>query len=337
MNFLQKIMDKLTQWTKFLLNHKVYLLIFVPIIAAVIVLLVLLGRANDPDLTEETTTAATTTEATTTESTSAQTSETTTSAIETVPGTLPSETTTAETTTETTTEELRNPDIPLMVEKTDILGINEKTDDGIVLMTGELQVPVFYNSSENPAIAAINQAVYDYVYQLRKDIVKECRPIAENDLTSETPSIPFNCSVSAEIKLSSDTAVSILFSEWVYTGGDTSSVYRHAVTYSLADGSVCELEDLFGSFAPDIVKMLRDKVSSSIAEAPDGFYPDYEGLIDFYPVENRWYLDEEDGLCIYYVPYELAGKDKDVLTYSIPLGELNNYLLFNPAYTSFAE
>ena len=80
----------------------------------------------------------------------------------------------------------------------------------------------------------------------------------------------------------------------------------------------------------------KRKNKDQIAAAPEEFYPDYEGLLELSNLESRWYISET-GFCIYYIPYELAGYSKGVLTYSIPLGDLNSYLLFNPAYISFAE
>ncbi|MBR4941699.1 MAG: DUF3298 domain-containing protein, partial [Clostridia bacterium] len=104
-----------------------------------------------------------------------------------------------------------------------------------------------------------------------------------------------------------------------------------------ADGTVCDLSDLFGDNISALEDTVREKIKTEISAAPDEFYPDYEGLVDFYSLENRWYLSEESGFCVYYVPYELAAYAKGVLTYSVSIGDLNEYLMFNPAYTSFAE
>lgn len=334
MNFFQKVSNKLTGFFKFLMGHKLILLILLPVIALAVTAAILLGRVgdgpDDPEQGGESSTTLATTEATegTTEATDP---------LQTTLGTLGSSgSSSSEVQTEQTTEP-RDPDVPLILERKDLINIHATTDDGIILMTGELEIPVFSNRNENPAITLINDSVFAYVSELREEIVKECRPIAENDLTSDSPSIPFNCGVTAEVTLSSDTCVSILFSTWIYTGGENSSVYREAVTYSLADGSVCEFSDLFGGYTDTVSEMVRDRVIDEIAAAPEEFYPDYEGLVDFYPIEERWYLSESEGLCVFYVPYELAGYAKNVLTYSIPFGELNTYLVFNPAYTSFAE
>ena len=338
MNFFEKLFSKISGLIKFLLKHKIWLLILIPIIAAVIVAIVLLGRGDANNKPEETTSK--TTEATTSVSTEATTSATTEAttadSIESLPGTLGSTDATTEISTEATTEEPTIPDYPLVIEKTEILGIHETTEDGIVLMTGELSVPVFMNPNSNPAIAAINEEIYNYVSELRAEIVNDCRPIAENDLQSDSPSIPFNCEVSFDVTLSSDTTVSILFSKWVYTGGETSSLHRESVTYSVADSSVCTLADLFGDKVNDATALIKDRIISEISAAPEEFYPDYEGLVNFYDLESRWYLSDE-GFCVYYIPYELAGYSKGVLSYHIPLGDLNSFLRFNPAYTTYGE
>ena len=330
MTAMDKIGKKLKTFIKFILNHKVYLLIVIPIIAAIILAFVLISRLDGDRNPEQTT------DATTGITTEATTEATTTDPMNSVSDTLGSTDSTTSSEPEQTTE-ARNPDIPLIVERKDLINIHLTTDDGIVLMTGVLEIPVFYNRNANPAISVINEDIYNYVNDMRSEIVNDCRPIAENDLTSDTPTVPFNCDVTCEVMLSSDTCVSVLFSSWIYTGGENSSVYREARTYSLADGSVLDYADLFGGYTETVTEKMRDKITQSISAEPEGFYPDYEGLVDFYELEKRWYLDEVEGLCVYYVPYELAGYDKGILTYTIPLGELNTYLVFNPAYTSFAE
>lgn len=338
MNFFEKVASKISKWIKYLLKHKVWLLILIPVIAAVIVALVLISRGESNNRPEETTSeiTAATSIGTTVATTETTTEATTTESIETLPGTLGSTDASTEISTEATTTEPAIPDYPLVLEKTEILGIHETTEDGIVLMTGELSVPVFMNPNSNPAIAAINEEIYNYVNELRAEIVKDCRPIAENDLQSDSPSIPFNSEVTVEVTLSSDTTVSLLYSKWVYTGGETSSLYRESVTYSVADGSVCTLDSLFGENIAEATKLIKDRVIAEIAASPEEFYPDYEGLVNFYDLESRWYLSDE-GFCIYYIPYELAGYSKGVLNYHIPLGDLNSYLRFNPAYTTYGE
>lgn len=339
MNFFDKLFSKVTKFIKYLMNHKVWLLVSVPLIAAIVVAVIFICRennTNDPETNPEQTTSATTSNSveTTLQTTTQTTTET--SSIESLPGTLGSTDSEAETTTEATTEEPAIPDFPLLTENTEILGIHETTEDGIVLMTGELSVPVFRNPNSNPAIAVINEDIYNYVNELRAEIIRDCRPVAENDLTSDSPAIPFNCEVTYEVTLSSDTTVSILFSKWVYTGGETSSLHRESITYTVSDGIACTLDDLFGEKTADATELIKDSIIAEISAAPEEFYPDYEGLVNFYDLESRWYLSET-GFTVYYIPYELAGYAKGVLTYTIPLGDLHDYLLFNPAYTSFAE
>ncbi|MGN1450796.1 MAG: RsiV family protein [Eubacteriales bacterium] len=327
MEFLKKIVNAMADGLSWLGRRKAWLLILIPVIAAIVLVIVLVsGRGND-DIQPK-------------DDTSAQSSDTTAVSTltpnsgENLSGTLSNSSAPTSDTVETTPPP--EPELPLELERTDVLSISETTEDGILLVTGEIEVPVFSNSTGSAVISAVNANVAAHCEEMRDAAVKKLRTFAQGELSGESPQLPFSYNAKTEITLSSDTAVSVLFSINVFSGGDKSAVYRSAVTCSLSDGSVFSLDSFFGSSVSDASEYIGGRITSEIAADSGDFYPDYEGLVEFYGLENRWYLSDS-GFTVFYIPYEIAGYAKGILTYTIPYGDLNGYLTFNPAYTSSAQ
>ena len=250
-----------------------------------------------------------------------------------IPGTLPSGVTDTALSEPTETTVPVPTDIPLTLLRMDAIEVRETTDDGILLVGGTIEVPVFSNNDEDPAIARINESLAAYCENLRRAAVKKIRPVAENDLRSDSPNIPFAYNVTATVTISSDTSVSIFFKAKTYTGGENSSVYGYGVAYNVETGDQYTLEDVFGDRLSEASALILGRVKAAADGSPDDYYPDRDGLVDFYGLADRWYFSE-DGFTVFYVPYELAGFEAGILTFTVPYGDLNSVIRFNPAYLS---
>lgn len=327
MNFLKKIVDAMADGLSWLGRRKAWLLVLVPVIAAIVLVIVLVPGGDTGDIQPK-------------DDTSPKSSDTTSVSTlapnsgENLSGTLSEASTAPSDTGETTPPP--EPDIPLELERTDVISISETTEDGIVLVNGAIEVPVFSNSTDNAVISAVNANLTAHCEEMRAAAVKKLLTFAQGELSGDAPQLPFSYNAKAEITLSSDTAVSVLFSISVFSGGDKSAVYRSAVTCSLSDGRIFTLDSFFGSSVSDASEYIGERIVSEIEADSGDFYPDYEGLVDFYGFENRWYLTDS-GFTVFYIPYEIAGYAKGILTYTIPYGDLNGYLTFNPAYTASAQ
>lgn len=123
-----------------------------------------------------------------------------------------------------------------------------------------------------------------------------------------------------------DTAILSLYGNHVrYAGINLTEGSNRAVTYDMTTGNVLKLTDVLTRISRDDLTMLITDILANKAEEAELFeeYPDaikarFSGSL---AQEEDWYLSN-DGLCFFFMPYEIAPKASGIVTVCIPYSQL---------------
>lgn len=186
----------------------------------------------------------------------------------------------------------------------------------------EFRMPVITNTGNTQVEKTINEMIEKDVKVLRDEIVTS-RTEIENDptLKDELDSPIFQYSASSE--LVSDYATSRFVSLAVgyssYTGGAHGIYNVVPYNYSLSDGSKMKLVDFIAGDSSDIAiinKAIHQQVKENKIELYDDANPEINKDYELFYVTK-------DSLVIYYNTYAIAPYASGVLTFEVPLKELN--------------
>lgn len=129
-----------------------------------------------------------------------------------------------------------------------------------------------------------------------------------------------------------DLGVLSLFGKRIsYSGIGHPEYAADSVTYDLVTGEELTLGDiLYANCTPDILTQLVTDSLETLEEDAQ-LYPEYRDLVadrfsGGYLGDNGWYLSQE-GLCIYFSPYEIAPYAAGIVTAVIPYRELSGLLM----------
>jgi len=147
---------------------------------------------------------------------------------------------------------------------------------------------------------AINQVLENDAEQFKEGIEKNLRERSDDPQSKENKiSFDYQYSSSFVITYNKDGMLSLLTQQHVYTGGAHGVPYRKAYTFSLSDGSLMSLEDLFGPGEYDLTP-LNEQIKGDFQKLPD-YYGGFVGL----GIQPDFYLQQgEEVLKIFFQVYE---------------------------------
>lgn len=224
-------------------------------------------------------------------------------------------------TTETTTT---GPIIPApLAWHSDTLS-GAETDSGLTLLQYQIQYPVFEGDE---AADKINETVAAAVAAYEKHAKEDLLVYAKQVIKTGPGSLPYRMSVDFDVKISSSTAVSVTFTKVEHTGDSRDSSERSAVKFDRESGSKMALGTVLTISTEDLYSMILKRIS----EKPEKYYADYENLVRFFDLTDRWYFNE-NGLVVFFNPYEIAPFDAGIVSFVFTYSELSGMLTLNPMY-----
>lgn len=208
----------------------------------------------------------------------------------------------------------------------------EESDNGQVILRYQISYPVFSVSDNasispdvlNTALAAIAAEYEEYALEELLDYAKQARSAGDTTL-------PYRLSIDYEITVCSATAISVVFRETRHTGESHDSIAQRTYNFSVASNSAFRLSGIFSSGLSGSQKKIYDAILSEIQANASAYYADYENLVYFFDLEDRWYFSE-NGLVLYFNPFELASYSAGILQFTIPYSDLTGLLKINPLY-----
>lgn len=123
------------------------------------------------------------------------------------------------------------------------------------------------------------------------------------------------------VKFNKNKIFSTTIEEYTYTGGAHSNVRMYAYTLNTIDGGQYKLEDLFKQ-GTDYRLRLEGIIKKEISKNSKNYY--FNNL-----KENQSFYLTEEGLVIYFLPYEIGTWADGIVRFVIPFSQLSDIL--NPA------
>ncbi|MGE5544516.1 MAG: DUF3298 and DUF4163 domain-containing protein [Bacillota bacterium] len=204
-------------------------------------------------------------------------------------------------------------------------------NDGTILLKAKITVPEIANPTDDKAINAINQYYQTQIDSFMNSIRGEDLQIARADkefTQSNGYEFRTHCiETNFEVAYNGNNLLSILNTQYAYTGGAHPNYTRTSETFSLATGKKLSLTDILGLEQKEALEKVYATVTSQIkaSEGTDEFFyfEDYlEGLRDYYSVDS--FLLREDGLVFYYQLYAIAPYAFGFPEFKLPYEELGN-------------
>lgn len=140
-----------------------------------------------------------------------------------------------------------------------------------------LKYPEISYSNNTTAENAINEALKQDALAFNESIkkyVQERNTVQEIGLQSQ----PYEFMSSYIVTYNQNNVLSLITEHYEYTGGAHGMTYRKGYTFSLNDGKLLSLEDLFGK-DEHFEKQLNDKISAKLNATP-GYFGGFEELGD---------------------------------------------------------
>ncbi len=189
--------------------------------------------------------------------------------------------------------------------------INEETEAYIV----EVDMPVITGLANKEFEQSINKELSETIATFVETIKTSAIQIQEEGYLTA----PCFAGVSYSIQLNNSDYLSLLINYSEYTGGAHGNYYSEASTYDKKTESILSLSDVFKD-GVDYMPLLEEEVLKAIenkrktSEYGDMLHSWYEGLKEEFVV----FTLEEDGLGIYFQPYEIGPYAEGAPSFILP-------------------
>ncbi|MFY9370528.1 MAG: DUF3298 and DUF4163 domain-containing protein, partial [bacterium] len=201
-------------------------------------------------------------------------------------------------------------------------------EDGTPLLEARVIVPQLENLENTEGIAAINSYYEDFAEKYLAYAVGEGGQIAQTEWDAvREDGFPFHThhyDSAAEVYYNGSNLLSVLQTDYEYTGGAHPMQYRSAATFDITTGEKLSLADIMGGSMEEALERVYDLVLAQIEErkGSDDFYfnESYREDLREYYGEEDFYLTG-DGIVFYYQIYALAPYVAGFPEFKMPLAE----------------
>lgn len=201
-------------------------------------------------------------------------------------------------------------------------------EDGTPLLEARVIVPQLENLENTEGIAAINSYYEDFAEKYLAYAVGEGGQIAQTEWdAAREDGFPFHThhyDSAAEVYYNGSNLLSVLQTDYEYTGGAHPMQYRSAATFDITTGEKLSLADIMGGSMEEALERVYDLVLAQIEErkGSDDFYfnESYREDLREYYGEEDFYLTG-DGIVFYYQIYALAPYVAGFPEFKMPLAE----------------
>ncbi len=190
------------------------------------------------------------------------------------------------------------------------------TDQENDIMTVAMEFPVL--EGDNLIYEQINQVFESYYTQF----------IASNDQMAEDAKLyadeeyfyPYSFDMSYSVRYNNNGILCIMLEGYSYTGGAHGYPFRQTLTFDLASGNWLGLDDLIATDEATFGSYVTQGFQEIYDEYPEEYWEDAPLTVQnrteyFYNMD--YYLTEE-GICIFFYPYDLASYARGFVEFTIP-------------------
>jgi hypothetical protein len=204
------------------------------------------------------------------------------------------------------------------IQENQVTTVNQKEE----LVTPELQLKIQYPQLQGLQDAAVQKKLNTAFQELAAQAEATGRENAAQLWPGE-----IDRQICAEtyfdyvVKYNQDGLMSVVFSDYQYSGGAHGLTLQSALTFNLKTGAIYQLSDLFRDNV-DYVELISQKVREQMRDR--GLEP----LIPFTsinPLED-FYLSSSDALVVYFQQYEYFPYALGIQEFAIPFSDLSDWL-----------
>lgn len=191
---------------------------------------------------------------------------------------------------------------------------------------------VYHDMYDKQIITNINNEIYEDIMKFKNNIKKQAleykKIYIENLSTSGKDNIKYQYEVyiNNEVTYDRNDIISIVITQYDFTGGAHGMTYLHAYNYNLLTGNKLTLRDIF---KPDVdyETLINNFIHEEISRNPENYF---KGDECFKGISNNqpFYIDD-DGIVIYFGLYEIAPYYVGIPKFKMKFNRFSNCLNYN--------
>ncbi|MBS7298270.1 MAG: DUF4163 domain-containing protein [Eubacteriales bacterium] len=189
-------------------------------------------------------------------------------------------------------------------------------EDGTPLLTYRVAYPEI--EADEQYAQVFNGMCKDYADKYYKMAIDEALVEAKDEMAYEFPQLPYSVEASFDVKYDDYNIISVLFCFYQYNGGAHGNYYNQAITYNIETGEILDITDILSITKNEAQNMLYRFIEAECKKEPDRFYYDVNEGLYASLAEPKWYV-AEDGLHIFFDPYEIAPFSEGTVDFVMPL------------------
>lgn len=199
-------------------------------------------------------------------------------------------------------DEIKQVNIQMQTENVDFTASD--TDD-TVLLSGTLEYPVFSAEVDSEIIAELNKTVLKKVAEYKQNSYDEYWNWALEEYRNTGKVYPYTFQLIAEVKYNEKGRLSMLWTEYAFTGGAHGNSYHSGVTYDLNTGEELTLGDLMEMSDEEAYATVIQRYTNVIKNDPDTFFAEASDFVKEHPEAINFYFSA-DGPVVFYQVYDVA-------------------------------
>lgn len=196
------------------------------------------------------------------------------------------------------------------------------------ILNVDIEYPYIKLSKGYIVAKKINSSYFLTANKFYNKATKILLPMAiEQYLQSIKESYPFNpydAVMKYTITQNSNCILSTYFDQYEYTGGAHGMTLRTSSTFSLQNGEVITLKNIFKgkiNYKRIIIDEIKKQATKNVIDSPGIYFENYLELIEKSFNENSFYLTQ-DAINIYFQQYDIAPYASGIIVFNLTYKEL---------------
>lgn len=190
------------------------------------------------------------------------------------------------------------------------------TEQGIDIMTVSMEMPLLVG--ESLGYEAINQ-----IFEETKEFYNNEINLMLEDaklIANEEYFFPYSYGITYSVPYNTNGILCITLGGYTYAGGAHGYPIQKTFVFDLASGAQINLSSLISADDKDFASYVIDEFQRMYNEAPEEYWEDSLDIVtnDTINIDGLNYYINEDHICIYYFPYDLASYARGFVDIIIP-------------------
>lgn len=190
-------------------------------------------------------------------------------------------------------------------------------------LISNIKIPVIKGLKNEKMQSEINKAFQKRALELKEQMTSDGKKALEDAKNYGYEARPYILLVDYDISYNEKNIISITSTYHQYTGGAHGNTLTETSNINLKTGEKIVLKDLFKE-GVNYKKIITEEIKKQMA-AGNKFYPGAAATLDSISDDQSFYITE-DGIVIYYQPYEIAPYATGTPEFKIPFSMLKDSL-----------